>query len=236
MQQISGATARQALILDYYPVVKIIAQRLAKRLPDTVDVDELISVGMLGLIDAVDRFDTSRGVPLKAYAEIRIKGAMLDALRHNDWVPRSVRKKHQRIEQTRLNLAQSLGREPSRGEVADHLGLSLPEFDRLSRDGQLQRLLSLDAPLVEDGATLIDLVRSSDAGAEASMSEDETQRAIQDAITGLSEKERVALSMSYLEGHTLREIGAMMGVSESRVCQLRSRAVRRIRRHLDQQD
>lgn len=225
---------RQRLILKFYPIVQIIAQRLAKRLPDTVDTDELISVGMLGLIDAVDRFDPERGVPLKAYAEIRIKGAMLDVLRQNDWVPRSVRRKHQQIEQTRQALSQSLGRLPSRTELAAQLELSMKDFDRLARDSRLQRLLSLDAPIIQDGTPLIELVRGSSDDAETSMHTKEIHSAIDEAITELSEKERVALSMSYLEGYTLREIGGLLGVSESRVCQIRSRAVRRIRRHIQQ--
>ena len=232
MQTAAHSSRRDEMILEFYPVVQIIARRMAKRLPDTVDVEELISVGMLGLIDAVDRYDSSRGVPLKAYAEIRVKGAMLDVLRQNDWVPRSVRRKNQRIERTRQDLAQRLGRPPSRKEMAAKLGLTIDTFDRLSRDGQLQKLLSLDAPVIQDGSPLIDLVESGHHSAEDSMSRAQLDKAINEAITELSEKERAALSMSYLEGYTLREIGGMMGVSESRVCQIRSRAVRRIRRSI----
>lgn len=223
---------RESRILEFYPIVQMIARQLIRRLPDTVDVEELISVGMLGLIDAVDRFDPARGVPLKSYAEIRIKGAMLDALRSNDWIPRSVRRKQQQLERTRQALSRSLGRPPTRAEMAKAMDLDGEAFDRLVRDGHAQRLLSLDVPLSEDGAMLIELVRSPDEDIEASMAERELRSALNEAIQDLEEKERVAISLSYLEGYTLREIGGMMGVSESRVCQIRSRAVRRLRRRL----
>lgn len=224
---------RDTLILELYPVVQIIARQLARRLPPMVEVDELISVGMLGVIDAVDRFEPSRGVPLKSYAEIRVKGAMLDLLRSNDWVPRTVRRRSQHIEEVRQDLQHSLGRPPTRPEIADALELSLVEFDRLSHRASVRRLLSLDAPLLEGGGALVEQVRDERAGAETQMTDDELQQAIDEAIETLSEKERVALSLSYLEGYTLQQIGGMLGISESRVCQIRSRAVGRIRKRIE---
>ena len=227
-----SSAQREKHILELYPVVQIIARQLARRLPSSVDLDELVSVGMLGLIDAVDRFEPSRGVPLKAYAEIRVKGAMLDLLRSNDWVPRTVRRKNQHIEEVRQHLTGTLGRPPSRLELAGELGLSLDDFDRLSCKADLRRVLSLDAPVIEGGASLVEQVQDSEDTAEVQLNDAELQQAIDVAIGELSEKERVALSMSYLEGHTLQEIGGMLGISESRVCQIRSRAVGRIRKRI----
>ena len=122
---------REQLILDYYPLVRTIACRMARRLPPSVEVDELINIGTLGLIDAVDRYDASRGVPFKAYAEIRIQGSMFDSLRGDDWVPRSVRRKVNRIEHAKKSLTFSLGRDPSREEMATAMDLSVEEYDKL---------------------------------------------------------------------------------------------------------
>ena len=137
---------REQLILDYYPLVRTIACRMARRLPPSVEVDELINIGTLGLIDAVDRYDASRGVPFKAYAEIRIQGAMFDALRGDDWVPRSVRRKVNRIEHAKKTLSFNLGRDPSRDEMAAAMDMSTDEYDNLVRDARIKKLISLDIP------------------------------------------------------------------------------------------
>jgi len=223
---------REETIVEFYPLVQTIARRLVHRLPDTVELDELVSVGMLGLIDAVDRYDSARGVPLKAYAEIRIKGAMLDSLRSNDWVPRSVRNKNNIIEQTRLDLTQLMGRGPTNHEIAERLEMSLDEFDKFTHRARVTKLLSLDLPLISDGDLLIEQIRGDLDDPEDNLSTSQLDDVVSEAIQRLSEKERIAVSMSYMEGYTLREIGGVLGVSESRVCQIRNKAMRLLRLRL----
>ena len=161
---------REQLILDYYPLVRTIACRMARRLPPSVEVDELINIGTLGLIDAVDRYDASRGVPFKAYAEIRIQGAMFDALRGDDWVPRSVRRKVNRIEHAKKTLSFNLGRDPSRDEMAAAMDMSTDEYDNLVRDARIKKLISLDIPTTEDGNTpLVEIIPNNDDSVESTL-------------------------------------------------------------------
>ena len=144
------SSVREQAILEYYPLVRTIAGRLARRLPPNVDADELVNTGVLGLIDAIDRFDPTRGVPFKAYAEIRIQGAMVDSLRHDDFVPRSVRRKANRIEAARATLSRSLGRDATREEMAAELGTSVGGYEAMAADATIRKVLSFDAPTSED--------------------------------------------------------------------------------------
>ena len=225
-----ASLSREELILSYHPLVRTIACRMARRLPPSVDVDELINVGMIGLIDAVDRFDPERGVPFKSYAEIRIQGAMIDALRHDDWVPRSVRRKSNRIEDTRLRLSRSLGRAPTREEMATTLDTSVEEFEGLVRDARITRLISLDVSTTDDGRTpLVESISRNDANAEDQMGSEQLKELITHAVNCLPEKERVAVTKYYLQGLTLRQIGAILGVTESRACQLRGQGIKRLK-------
>ena len=223
--------SREELIISYHPLVRTIACRMARRLPPSVDVDELINVGMLGLIDAVDRFDPERGVPFKSYAEIRVQGAMIDALRHDDWVPRSVRRKANRIDDARAQLSRSLRRDPSREEMADALGTSADEYDDLVRDSRITRLISLDVSTTDDGRSpLVESVADPEAdNAEENLSVEQLKELITHAVNCLPEKERVAVTKYYLQGLTLRQIGALLGVTESRACQLRGQGIKRLK-------
>jgi RNA polymerase sigma factor for flagellar operon FliA len=221
---------RQQLILDYYPLVRTIACRMARRLPPNVDVDELINVGTLGLIDAVDRYDPSRGVPFKAYAEIRVQGSMFDSLRGDDWVPRSVRRKVNRIEAARQRLTLSLGRDPDRSEMANAMDLSTDEYDAVCKDARIKRLISLDMPTTEDGHTpLVEILPRDEETVEQHMCREELKTEVAHAVSCLPEKERVAVTLYYMQGVTLREIGDLLGVTESRACQLRSQGVKRLK-------
>lgn len=223
--------SREETIISYHPLVRTIACRLARRLPPSVDVDELINVGMLGLIDAVDRFDPERGVPFKSYAEIRIQGAMIDALRSDDWVPRSVRRKANHIDDARAQLSRSLRRDPSRAEMAQAMGTSVQEYDDLVRDARITRLISLDVSTTDDGRTpLVESVPDpEDDSAEESLSLEQLKELISSAVNCLPEKERVAVTKYYLQGLTLRQIGALLGVTESRACQLRGQGIKRLK-------
>ena len=180
---------------------------------------------MLGLLDAIVRYNPDRGVPLHIYVELRIRGAMLDALRGQDWVPRSVRHKHRLVEQARQQLDHILGRAATRMEVAARLDMSLDEFNRLTRDGSPQQMISLDAPRTRSDPSLMRGLASNSVSAEASLA----HSALENAINDLPEKDRDILSLSYLQGYTLREVGDMVGVSEARVSHLRSRALRQTR-------
>ncbi|MFT4976416.1 MAG: RNA polymerase sigma factor for flagellar operon FliA [Myxococcota bacterium] len=222
--------SREELILSYHPLVRTIACRMARRLPPSVDVDELINVGMIGLIDAVDRFDPERGVPFKSYAEIRVQGAMIDALRHDDWVPRSVRRKSNRLDEARTRLSRRLGRDPSREEMATALETTVEQYENLVRDARITRLISLDVSTTDDGRTpLVESISRNDANAEDQMGSEQLKELITYAVNCLPEKERVAVTKYYLQGLTLRQIGAILGVTESRACQLRGQGIKRLK-------
>ena len=222
--------SREQLIIAYHPLVRTIACRMARRLPPSVDVDEMINVGMLGLIDAVDRFDPSRGVPFKSYAEIRVQGAMIDALRGDDWIPRSVRRKSNHLDEARTRLTQSLGRAPTREEMAHVLDLSIPEYEKLVRESRISRLISLDVSTTEDGKTpLVESVTNNEDNPEDLLGAEELKGVISHAVNCLPEKERLAVTRYYLQGLTLKQIGAMLGVTESRACQLRGQGIKRLR-------
>ncbi len=221
---------RERMILEHYPLVRTIACRMVRRFPSSVDVDELINVGAMGLIDAVDRFDATREVPFKAYAEIRIRGAIVDALRGADWVPRSVRRKFMRIENARVKLFRSLGREPDREEMAKALEIRPEEYDDLCGDARIRRLVSLDAPADEDNHTpLSERVSSNDEDVTEIWARAEIQQEVVAAVHNLPAKERTAVSLYYLHGLTLKEIGEILEVTESRACQLRAQGIKRLK-------
>jgi RNA polymerase sigma factor for flagellar operon FliA len=227
---INKAYNREQLILDYYPLVRTIACRMARRLPPSVEVDELINIGTLGLIDAVDRYDASRGVPFKAYAEIRIQGQMFDSLRGNDWVPRSVRRKVNRIEHAKKSLTFSLGRDPSREEMANSMELSMDQYENLTRDARIKKLISLDMPTSEDGHTpLVEIIPGENTSVEDTLCNEELKNEVAHSVSCLPEKERVAVTLYYMQGVTLKEIGEILDVTESRACQLRGQGIKRLK-------
>ncbi len=227
---VANEMSREEIIISYHPLVRTIACRMARRLPPSVDVDELINVGMLGLIDAVDRFDPERGVPFKSYAEIRIQGAMIDALRSDDWVPRSVRRKSNHIEDVRSRLNHGLGRTPSRNEMAKALNITGAAYDNLVREARISRLISLDVSTTEDGKTpLVESISNEDETIEDALSMEQLKEMVTHAVNCLPEKERVAVTKYYLQGLTLRQIGSVLGVTESRACQLRGQGIRRLK-------
>ncbi len=225
--------SRNETILKYYPLVKTIAFRIAKRIPSYQDVDEFINIGVLGLIDAVERYDPQRGVPFKAYAEIRIRGSIVDSLRAADWTPRSVRRKATRIDNARHRLRQKMNRDPSREELAYALDLSPNEYDKLRNGARIHRLVSSNLPVGPDSnTTLEDQVPSAEPDVEAIWVDREVRQEVVGAIRYLPHKERTAVTLYYLNGLTLREIGEVLGVTESRACQLRSQGVKRLKKKL----
>jgi RNA polymerase sigma factor for flagellar operon FliA len=220
---------RQQIILDYYPLVKTIAGRMVRRFPNNVDLDELISEGILGLMDALERFNPARGVPLKSYAEIRIRGSIVDALRHNDFVPRSVRRKWQAIEREKERLFLRLKRRPSREELAASLEMTLVDYDAYCEDARIFGLVSGDAFLDEDSSeTLFATVPGTETLASDDMISEETWGEVSLLVDRLPEKEKLVIQNYYLQNLNLKQIGDMLRVTESRVCQLRGQAVKRI--------
>jgi RNA polymerase sigma factor for flagellar operon FliA len=222
---------RSQVVLTHLKLIRTIAKRLSKRLPPSVEVEELVNIGVLGLLDAWDRFDASKGVPFKSYAELRIKGQMIDALRSDDLVPRSVRRKHTRLQQERTQLTHRLGRTPTRSEMSDQLDLAPVAYDAYVTDSRIAKLTSLDAPVGDDSGstTLGDNLCLDDSTAEDSLFDKQMRESVASAVHHLPERERKVVTMYYIQRCTLREIGAELGVTESRACQLRGQGVKRLR-------
>ncbi len=225
---------RNELIIKYAPLIKYVASRLAMRLPPNVDVNDLISAGVMGLIDALNRYDPSRNIQFKTFAEFRIRGAMLDELRSMDWVPRSVRKKATLLEKTYAELEQKLGRPAEDDEVAEALGLSIDEFYRMLEETRGVSFIDIETirrkipDLNEDD--IFDLIvdpKQKDPFEDTKISE--LRDILAQAIDELPEKEKLVVSLYYYEGLTMREIGEILGYTESRISQLHSKAIMRLR-------
>lgn len=222
-------TERQNIILEYYPLVKTIAGRMIRRFPHNVDLDELVSEGILGLMDAIERFNPGRGVPFKSYAEIRVRGAIVDALRHQDFVPRSVRRKWQALERERERLVLRLKRKPTREEMASSLGMTMSTYDDFCEDARIYGLISGDALLDEDSSeTILSTVAAPNVMADDDIISGETWEEVAQMLGKLPEKERLVVEHYYFQNLNLKQIGEQLGVTESRVCQLRGQAVKRV--------
>jgi len=222
---------RDQLVIDHVPLVKSMAQRLAQRLPSQVEMNDLISVGMLGLIDAAGRYKPTLGVPFDAFARRRVHGAMLDALRELDWAPRSLRRLRRSMDSAVANLRHTLGREPEDAEIASAMDLSPHEYDKALeqlRTLEIGSLRQLEAP-APDGTSLLELCMDPGEGVVAQLERKELREHLARAIEQLPERERQILALYYEQELTLAEIGEVIGVCESRVCQLRSLALSRLR-------
>ena len=225
---------REEAVLEYAPLVRQIANRLAARLPDSLDRNDLIQAGMIGLLDAMEKYDPGREAQFRTYAEFRIKGAMIDDLRAVDWVPRSVRENADRIGHATQGLAAQLGRAPEEDEIAEQMGLPLAEYQELLRKSRAINLLSIQdlgrADDHGDHGDIHDVLADPFAGDPLEMLslQDLRERMVK-AIKNLPEREQVLLSLYYDEGLNLKEIGEVMGVTESRVSQIRTQAIMRLR-------
>lgn len=221
--------ARNEAILEHYPLVRSIAARVARRLPSHIDVNDLINVGVIGLIEAHERFDSTRGVPFKGFAEVRIHGAIMDHLRGSDDVPRPVRRRHSRIEAVRQQLRSQLGREPDREEMSNGLGMTPEEYDRYRAQSVARRAVSIDS--FSDGEnqnTLLDVLPADDKSAEEEWLGREELEALRDEVDRLSWKERKVIVEFYLENRKLQDIGQDLRVTEGRVSQIRKEAVQKL--------
>lgn len=227
---------KDQIIVEYAPLVKFIAQKIASRLPSNIELDDLISCGVIGLMDAIDKYDPSRDNKFKTYAEFRIRGSILDELRSQDWVPRSVREKAKIIEKTYVKLEGELGRPASDEEMCKSLNLNLEEFHDLIKQSKSISLLNIDDVVSFAGsdkklmASLMDERRS--LNPLAAVTHQNMQEVMKDAIKELPEKQRLVLSLYYYEDLNLKEIGQVLDVTESRVSQLHTQAILKVRAKL----
>ena len=225
-------TKRDRLIVEYAPLVKYIANRIAMRLPPHIDVGDLINSGVLGLIDAIEKFDPSKEVKFKTYAEIRIKGAILDELRAMDWVPRSIRKVINKFMGAYHELEQQLGRPAKDEEMAELLGLEMEEFYKLLKQSAGVPLISLDVLVDYDDKKrniLSCLGDPKSVNGFGIMGLSEVKDAIAQAIDDLPEKEKQVISLYYYDELTMKEIGKVLDLTESRVSQIHTKAVLRLK-------
>ena len=228
---------KERLILEYAPTIKYIAQRIAARLPPHIGLDDLINAGVIGLIDAIAKYDPSRDNTFKTYAEFRIRGAMLDELRSLDWVPRSVRQKESALERAYEALERRLGRSARDEEVAEVLGIALDEFYEWLNQVRGASLLSLEAPGLHasDGETLnlLDLVSTDEAQSPAQLVQARRLKAlIAEAVDDLPYQEKVVISLYYYEELTMKEIGKVLEITESRISQIHTKSIFHLRSKL----
>ncbi|MGE5691652.1 MAG: RNA polymerase sigma factor WhiG [Pseudomonadota bacterium] len=228
---------RDRLILTYAPLVKYVAGRLGSGLPAHVDDDDLVSYGLLGLIGAIERFDPDRDIKFETYAIARIKGSIIDELRALDWVPRSVRSRAREIERAIADLESRLGRAPTDEEISGKLGVSVEELNEsLSEIGRTSIAALDELWTVSSGGdqvALIDTIEDEQGpNPQSALDETEMREAIADAISRLPEREKLVVTLYYYEELTLREIGEVLGVTESRVSQLHTKAILRLKARL----
>lgn len=230
MYTAAGTLDRNQLVIQYAPLVKRIAYHLMAKLPASVQVEDIIQNGMLGLMDAINRYEEGLGAQFETYAVQRIRGAMLDGLRENDWLPRSLRRDMRRIESAVSALEQRYGRQPTEKELADALGMPLADYQKMLQEARGYQLVYFEDFIDSDED---DFVERNFAGNEADPLETLLNKNMRDvlvrAIKDLPDREKLVMGLYYEEELNLREIGEILGVSESRVCQLHSQAVARLR-------
>lgn len=230
-------TSRDALILEHLPQIKYIAHRISAKLPAHVELNDLVSAGVLGLLDAVEKFDPTRGVKFKTYAELRVKGAILDSLRNLDWAPRSLRKRSKDLERVYKELEQRLGRPAADKEVCDELGITLEEFFGLVDQIKGLNLGSFhEMASQEDDRNSEPLIKYIPDAPQMDpffvFHKSEIRNLLAGAIDTLPKKERLVVFLYYYDELTMKEIGRILGVNESRVSQLHTKAMLRLRNKL----
>ena len=228
-RSITDAATKDEIVVEYAPLIKYIAQRIASRLPSNIELDDLISCGVIGLMDAIKKFDPKRDTKFKTYAEFRIKGAMYDELRAQDWVPRSVREKAKILERTYGKLETSLGRMPTDTEMCEELDCSLEDFHVLINKAQVVYFLNMDDSINfsrGDKKLLASVMEEHHSGNPlASANYQNIREKIKEGIKALPEKQRLVLSLYYYEDLNLKEIGTILNVTESRISQLHTQAL-----------
>jgi len=230
---------REQIIHQYLYLVKYVADRLSANLPANVDTNDLVNDGVFGLIDAIEKYDVARAVKFETYAIARITGAMLDALRSLDWVPRTVRQRVRAVRRAFEGLEFELGRDPTDAELARRLHLSVQELDRVRQRARATSMLSLEAPLRSgddrDRDRFVgDMLEDVESDVERALERVESLRELVRAVEALPPQERTVIRRYYFKAQTLRQIKDELGISESRVSQIHAQAVARLRQHLQQ--
>jgi RNA polymerase sigma factor for flagellar operon FliA len=230
MYTAEGIADKEQQVVQYAPLVKRIAHHMMARLPASVEVDDIIQAGMMGLLDAVNRYQEALGAQFETYASQRIRGAILDELRQCDWVPRGVRKNMRRIEAAVNTLEQKLKRGPTEQELADYLKVSLAEYQQWLQDARGYQLVYYEDFHESDDDRFLDRhAAKNHPGPLEKLEEDSLRELLVQAIGALPEREKLMMSLYYEKDLNLREIGEVLGVSESRVCQLHTQAIARLR-------
>jgi RNA polymerase sigma factor FliA len=223
--------ARDRLILNFSPLVKYVAGRVAVGLPANIEQADLISYGIFGLMDAIEKYDLERGIKFETYAISRIRGAIIDELRAIDWVPRSVRFKAREVEKAYNNLENKLKHPPSDAEIAGELGISTDELNHIYTQLSSVSLVALDELMSVDGErgdklSLVETLEDTKVQSPSdSVETEDTKRILIDSINRLPEREKMVITLYYYEGLTLAQIGQVLGVTESRICQIHTKAV-----------
>ena len=226
------AKLRQELVIKYAPLVKYIAERMAIRLPPNISREELISAGIVGLIDALDKFNSAMGIKFQTYAEHRIKGAMLDELRKMDWIPRSIRKDIHRIEDAITAVKYRLGREPEDHEVAQEMNIDIDSYYKMTSKAQGITLVSLDKVMPDGSTPKFTRQASNTPSPFDELKIKELKKIISRALVSLSKKEQLVISLYYYDELTLKEIARVLDLTESRISQIHSKAILRLRAKL----
>ncbi len=227
--------SREEIVHKYLHLVKYVAGRISVNLPPNVEINDLINDGILGLIDAIEKYDDARGVKFETYAITRINGAILDALRSLDWVPRAVRQRARELERTHQALEVELGRAPRPDEVAERMGLTPKELDQLLQRVRGTSVLSLEEFLPNERGyeiPLVDTIKDDEHDVTSEVEQREVRNSLVEAVESLPPQERTVIALYYFEGQTLKEIKSALGVSESRVSQIHAQAVIHLRQRL----
>lgn len=237
MYTVSGKSDKSVLLEGHAPLVKRLAHQMKAKLPPSVEVDDLIQAGMIGLLDAVNRYEETHGAQFETYAVQRIRGAMLDELRNSDWLPRSIRQNMRKIEEAMNRVQQRLGRAPLEAEVAKEMKVSLEEYQELLNEGSGHQLVYYeDFHEKDESEHFLDRYCVDETSDPLqSLMNGGFRQAVIHAIEALPEREKILMGLYYEQEMNLKEIGAVMGVSESRVCQLHSQAIARMRARLRDQ-
>jgi RNA polymerase sigma factor FliA len=233
MYTATGQPDIEQRVVEFAPLVRRMAHHLAAKLPSSVDVDDIIQAGLIGLMDAASRFEASQGNQFETYASQRIRGAMLDELRQNDWVPRSVRKAFRQIERAISKLEQRLGRAPHEPEIAAEIGVSLADYQVMLRESRGYQLFHIEDFETESEGGHFDRFFSDESANPLERIQDSKFRAaLVVAIEALPEREKLLMGLYYEQELNYKEIAAVLEVSESRICQLHGQAVARLRARL----
>ena len=224
---------REQIIVEYAPLVKLVAGKLVMYLGNNVEYDDLVGYGVFGLIDAIDKFDTSKEVKFETYASLRIKGAILDQIRKMDWIPRTVRQKQRKIDDAAKLVESRTGRQATDDEIAEELGLTTDEFVGWQSQLKVTNLVSLNEFMEQGNEPVMDARRNSHfEQPEDVISREELKEVLEDALEDLTEKEKKVILMYYYEDLTLKEISQVLEVSESRVSQLHTKALAKMKKKM----